>query len=48
MHGSDSDSNLGESLGPDILEARSMVPDACRNAPDASDTLAIYLQGEEV
>ena len=35
MHGSDSDSVLSESLGPDTLEARSMVPDAYCNGPDA-------------
>jgi hypothetical protein len=41
MHGSDSDSVLSEPLGPDTLETRIMVPDACGNAPDALDTLAI-------
>jgi hypothetical protein len=41
MHGSDSDSVLSQSLGPDTLEAKSMVPDACRNASDALDTLSI-------
>ena len=41
MHGSDSDSVLSEPLGPNTLEARTMVPDACGNAPDALDTLAI-------
>jgi hypothetical protein len=38
MHGSDSDSALSESLGPNTLEARSMVPDAYRNTPDAEAT----------
>jgi hypothetical protein len=33
MHGSDSDSALRESLGPDTLKARSIVPGAYRNAP---------------
>jgi hypothetical protein len=35
MHDSDSDSVLSGSLGSDTLEARSMVPDAYRNAPVA-------------
>jgi hypothetical protein len=38
IHGSDSDSALRESLDPDILQVRSMVPDAYRNAPDAEAT----------
>jgi hypothetical protein len=38
MHSSDSDSALSEPLGLDTLEARSMVPDAYRNAPDAEAT----------
>ena len=36
MHGSDGDSVLSEPLGPDTLEAGSMV-----SAPDAFETLAI-------
>jgi hypothetical protein len=32
---------VSESLGPDTLEARIVVLDACGNAPDALDTLAI-------
>ena len=32
MHGSDCDSVVSECLGPDTLEARSMVPDAYCNA----------------
>jgi hypothetical protein len=35
MHGSDSDSILSGFLSPDTLEARSMMPDAYRNAPVA-------------
>jgi hypothetical protein len=35
MHGSGSDSVLSESLDPDTLKARSMVPNAYCNAPDA-------------
>jgi hypothetical protein len=35
MRGSDSDSVLSESLGPDTLEARSMMPDAYRDALSA-------------
>jgi hypothetical protein len=33
MHGSDSDSTLSESLGPDTLEARSIIPDAYLTPP---------------
>jgi hypothetical protein len=46
MHGSDSDSALSEPLGPDTLEARSMVPGAYRNAPDAEVTrIWIWVNG---
>ena len=41
MHSSDSDSVLSESLSPDTLDVRSMVPDACRDAPDTLDTFAM-------
>jgi hypothetical protein len=40
MHGPDSDSALRESLGPDNLKARSIVPGAYRNAPPKRRQLA--------
>ena len=46
MHSSDSDSALPETLGPDTLEARSMVLDVYRNAPDAEATLTwVWVNG---
>ena len=48
MHGSDSDSALRESLGPDTLKARSIVPGAYRNAPDAEATRTwVWVNGRQ-
>ena len=43
MHGSDGDSVLSEPLGPDTLEAGSMVSNA-RSAPPTLQKLLQYLQ----
>ena len=48
MHGSDSDSALSEPLGTDTLEARSMVPGAYRNNPDAEEVRTwVWVNGRQ-
>ena len=48
MHGSDSDSALSEPLGTDTLEARSMVPSAYRNTPDAEEVRTwVWVNGRQ-